>query len=96
MALDLDLKVSVITGAGRGSGRAFALALASAGCRLAAADVDSAGAEHTASLIRATHEASPPLAMYLDVAQRSSVDQLMSTVTREWSGLDVNGGSLMP
>ena len=98
MARDLDGKVAVITGAGRGIGRAFALALASAGCRVAVADIDAAGAEHTVSLIRTAHEAASALALHVDVTQRSSVDQLMSEVTREWAGLDilVNDAGIFP
>jgi NAD(P)-dependent dehydrogenase (short-subunit alcohol dehydrogenase family) len=47
-------KIAVVTGAGRGIGRAFALALGRAGCRVAAADVDLAGAEATARLVQAS------------------------------------------
>jgi 3-oxoacyl-[acyl-carrier protein] reductase len=90
--------VAVITGAGRGIGRAFALALAAAGCRLAAADIDRAAAEHTVNLVRTADEAAAALPVYVDVAQRSSVDHLMEAVTREWGGLDilVNDAGVFP
>lgn len=40
-------KVAVITGAGSGIGRALAVNLAGRGCKLALADIDSGGLEHT-------------------------------------------------
>ncbi|WP_138417463.1 SDR family NAD(P)-dependent oxidoreductase [Sinomonas gamaensis] len=49
-----EQRTAVITGAAGGLGRAFALGFASRGYRVAAADVNAAGAEETAQLVRAT------------------------------------------
>jgi NAD(P)-dependent dehydrogenase (short-subunit alcohol dehydrogenase family) len=49
-----EQRTAVITGAAGGLGRAFALGFASRGYRVAAADVNAAGAEETAELVRAT------------------------------------------
>lgn len=48
----LDGRTALVTGAGGGIGRAIALRLAREGCRVGLFDVDEAGANETASLLR--------------------------------------------
>ena len=50
--LELSGKRVIVTGAAGGLGRAFAEAFASAGAKVIAADIDAAGAQETARLIR--------------------------------------------
>jgi 2-hydroxycyclohexanecarboxyl-CoA dehydrogenase len=69
-----DGRVAVVTGAGSGIGRATATALAAGGWRVAAADLDLAGAEATAAL-------APGLdAFAVDVADADSVAALAAAV----------------
>ena len=52
-------KVALVTGAGGGIGRATALAFAREGARVVASDVEGAGGEETARLIRGSRAATP-------------------------------------
>ncbi|MBV9582433.1 MAG: SDR family NAD(P)-dependent oxidoreductase, partial [Chloroflexi bacterium] len=96
MARELQDRVAVVTGAGRGIGRAFAVALAAAGCRVAAADLDTAGAEETVRQIEASNGIAACLGV--DVTQSSSVAKLMSSVVDLWTGIDilVNDAGVFP
>ena len=48
----MTTRTAFVTGAARGIGRACALALAKAGARVACADLDAAGVEESARLVR--------------------------------------------
>jgi NAD(P)-dependent dehydrogenase (short-subunit alcohol dehydrogenase family) len=48
----LEGRLAFVTGAGQGNGRAFALGLAQAGARVVATDMNAAGVEETARMVR--------------------------------------------
>jgi 3-oxoacyl-[acyl-carrier protein] reductase len=92
MASDLTGRIAVVTGAARGIGRAMALGLARAGCAVAAADLNGAGAEETARL------AGNALGLHVDVTQSRSVDALMQAVLGRWNRINilVNDAGVFP
>jgi NAD(P)-dependent dehydrogenase (short-subunit alcohol dehydrogenase family) len=77
-------KVALVTGAGRGIGQAIALAFAREGCRVVVADVDPATAAATARRLRGRG-----LALQMDVASKSSVDEGFAVVDRTWGRVDI-------
>lgn len=89
-------KVAIVTGASSGIGRAAALALAGAGARVAA------GARRTDRLDELQREASASggqvMCRRLDVADKKSCDEFVSSVVEEWGSVDVlvNNAGLMP
>jgi NAD(P)-dependent dehydrogenase (short-subunit alcohol dehydrogenase family) len=82
-------KVALVTGAGSGTGRATALAFAQAGASVVVADVDSAGGEETAQLVRATEGgAGEALFVRADVTQAAEVETLVRTAIGAYGRLD--------
>jgi 3-oxoacyl-[acyl-carrier protein] reductase len=96
MAGELTGKIAMVTGAARGIGRALALGLGGAGCAVAAADVNQAGAEETAALVRG--RGGEALGLAVDVAQSASVDRMVEAALVRWGGLDilVNDAGIFP
>ena len=77
-------KVALVTGAGRGIGQAIALAFAREGARVACADIDGATAAATARRL-----GTRGLALPMDVASKSSVDEGLALVERKWKRIDI-------
>jgi NAD(P)-dependent dehydrogenase (short-subunit alcohol dehydrogenase family) len=72
-----EQRTAVITGAAGGLGRAFALGFASRGYRVAAADVNAAGAEETAELVRATEAGkNAAIGLKVDVTDVASTEAM--------------------
>ena len=77
----------LITGAGSGLGRALALHFAGNGWRVAAADINLAGAQQTATDIELAGGRAPALAC--DVTSEESWAGMVARIQQEWNGLDV-------
>lgn len=84
MIANLDGKVAVVTGAAHGIGRALALGFAAEGMRVAAVDIDEAGAQATADLI-----GSGAVARGVDVADAEAVDALADDCFAEFGQVDL-------
>ena len=84
MIANLDGKVAVVTGAAHGIGRALALGFAAEGMRVAAVDIDAAGAQATAALI-----GSGAVARRVDVADAEAVDALADDCFAEFGQVDL-------
>jgi len=82
----LNDKVVLITGAAGGIGRATALAAAGQGARVAVADLNLEGAEHTATLVaQAGGEALP---LRADIGRASEVDAMVAAAVAHFGRLD--------
>jgi len=84
---NLDGRASIVTGAGNGIGRAIALRLAQEGCRVGLFDVDPAGAEETASLVR--KEGGTAAVATGSVARREDVAQGVAALVGELGPIDI-------
>ena len=78
-------KVAAITGAGSGIGRALAIELARRGCKLALADIDTAGLTETKRL--AGVEDARCSTHGFDVSDRDAVEQFAAAVVAEHGGI---------
>lgn len=87
MEKQFSTKVVLITGAGSGIGRAAALAFAAEGARVAVADITTAGADETVSLIEATGGVAR--VFRVDVTRAAEVEALVRHVVEAWGRLDV-------
>jgi NAD(P)-dependent dehydrogenase (short-subunit alcohol dehydrogenase family) len=92
--LGLQGKSVIVTGAGGGLGRAFALGFARAGAKVAAADVNLAGARETAALVNEVH--GEAVALAVDVADEASTKAMAEAAAHAFGGIDalVNNAGL--
>lgn len=86
-AMRLSGRTAVVTGAASGIGRGIAVALSARGCHLALADVNIAGLEETAALVRS--DGLRVTCHPLDVADRSQVTALPAVVLAAHGGVDL-------
>ncbi|WP_334170948.1 SDR family NAD(P)-dependent oxidoreductase [Sinomonas sp.] len=82
-AASQSARLALITGAAGGLGRAFALGFASRGYRVAVADVNAAGAEETARLVR--EAGAEAIALKVDVTDVASTEA-MAAEAAEFGG----------
>ncbi|GBD24656.1 2-dehydro-3-deoxy-D-gluconate 5-dehydrogenase [bacterium HR29] len=83
----LDGKVALVTGAASGNGRAMAVRFARDGADVAIADIDTAGLEETARLVR--QQERRVLAVECDVAKKEDIDRLVAETVRTFGGLHI-------
>lgn len=100
MDLGLKGKVALVTGAGsqKGFGRGIAEVLAGEGCDVAACDMDSKGAEQTASDI--VKKGVRAIAVKADITNSADVKEMVKKVLDEFGRIDIlvnnAGGSVPP
>jgi NAD(P)-dependent dehydrogenase (short-subunit alcohol dehydrogenase family) len=80
--------VVVITGAASGMGRAGALLFAREGARLALCDIDSAGLEETARIVRAEQDVDVHI-QECDVASVASIEKFAQSVLERFDAIEV-------
>lgn len=95
---ELKGRIAVVTGAGSGLGRSIAIGLARASATVALADVDPAGAEQTAEMIRAENPKASVMPLKCDVTKEESVIDGYKAIMDRWGGLDimVNAAGIAP
>ena len=80
-------RTAVITGAGNGIGRAISMSLARRGCNLALVDIDDAGLEETAKLVR--QNGLRVSQHHVDVADRIAVAEFPAVVAANHPDVDL-------
>ena len=85
--MQLEKKVVIVTGAAKGIGAAIAEACAREGARVAALDLDGAGAETVAATLRG--RAAEALALRCDVTRASDITTALEAVLARWGRVDV-------
>ncbi|MEY4018721.1 MAG: hypothetical protein RLZZ590_21 [Actinomycetota bacterium] len=84
---DFSEKVVVVTGAAGGLGRAFAEGFAAAKAKVVVADIDLAGVEKTAELLRAS--GAEAIAIQVDVTNKDSTEALARSASEAYGAIDV-------
>lgn len=84
---DFSNQVVVITGAAGGLGRAFAEGFAASKAKLVVADIDLAGVEKTAELLRAS--GAQAIAVQVDVTNKESTQRLATAAVEAFGAIDV-------
>lgn len=84
---DFSEKVVVVTGAAGGLGRAFAEGFAAAKAKVVVADIDLAGVEKTAELLRAS--GAEAIAIQVDVTDKESTEALARAASETFGAIDV-------
>jgi NAD(P)-dependent dehydrogenase (short-subunit alcohol dehydrogenase family) len=89
MDLKLKGKVALVTGAGSqvGYGKNIALTLAEEGCDIIIGDIDLKGAQQTA--LEVESQGRKAMAIKVDVADRSDVDNMVESGIREMGKIDI-------
>ena len=85
--MTLEGKVALITGAGSGIGRGTAERLAREGADICIADIDTEGAEHTASIVREFGR--DALVLKTNVASKEQVQEAADRCVKELGRLDI-------
>lgn len=85
--MDCQGKATLVVGGGSGIGRSTAQIFARNGARLVIADVNLAGAEETAELVR--EEGGNAFALHVDVTSRDSVNELVVLATEHLGQIDI-------
>jgi 3-oxoacyl-[acyl-carrier protein] reductase len=80
-------KVAVVTGAGRGIGRGIAVKLAEKGADVIVSDINAQTARQTTKEVKAL--GGRTLAVEVDVAQRSQVENMVTNVVAEFGKIDI-------
>jgi 3-oxoacyl-[acyl-carrier protein] reductase len=83
----MTTRTAFVTGAARGIGRACALALANAGARVACADLDLAGVEESAKLIR--DGGAESYACRIDISSAESIKEIFAKAAKEFGRIDI-------
>jgi 3-oxoacyl-[acyl-carrier protein] reductase len=97
MGARFEGRVAIITGAAKGMGQATAVEMARDGAAVVITDIDAAGLEETAALVRAAKGAAT--AIVCDIQDRAQVDTLIARTKAELGRLDIlvnNAGLLLP
>jgi NAD(P)-dependent dehydrogenase (short-subunit alcohol dehydrogenase family) len=80
-------KRALVTGAGQGNGRAIALGLAAHGADIVAADIDLAGAERTAAVLRGS--GADAFSFRLDVTDAAACHALAQAIAQDIGEIDI-------
>lgn len=83
----LQGKRTIITGAGSGIGRAAALRFSLEGAKIGVLDINEAGAQETAQLIR--NSGGEAEVLIADVTQEEQVESAVASCVEKWDGLDI-------
>ncbi|MBI2767505.1 MAG: SDR family oxidoreductase [Chloroflexi bacterium] len=83
----LDGRVALVTGAASGNGRGMAVRFAEDGANVVIADLDDAGMEETARLVK--QQEREPFVQRCDVTRKGDVDALIAATVARFGRLDV-------